>query len=142
MERIYNAFEEGVLSNDEFLERKEKLKQEYDCLIAKKNDALRIIESEHKKEIPYEVIRDLLGNFSKVLKSEKIDRSIKKQLLHLVISEITLDKRREIDSIKIHLTDEVIRFLNSNGETSVNGVSPNLLLNTMGIHSFDLKIAI
>lgn len=141
-ERIYTAFEEGILSNEEFMERKEKLNQEYEKLITEKNEVVRAIETEHKKEIPYEVVRDILQNFGKVLNNPKIDRCMKKQLLHLIISEITLDKRREVESIKLHLTDEVIEFLNSNGETSVNGVSPNLLHEKLGIHSFDLKIAI
>lgn len=141
-ERIFDAFEEGILSNEDFLERKEKLNQEYNNLVAEKNEALSLMSLEHKKEIPYEVVRDVLQNFAKVLNSDKVDRSLKKQLLHLIISEITLDNRREVESIKIHLTDDVIRFLNNNGETSVNGVSPNLLLTNWGIRSFDLKIAI
>lgn len=54
-----------------------------------------------------------MANFKEVISSDKIGRELKKRLLHMIVSEITIDKRREIDSIKIVLTSELVKFLES-----------------------------
>ena len=92
--------------------------------------------------MPFEVIHNILQNFSTVLNSESIERGLQKQLLHMLISEITIDKRREIDTIKIHLTDELAAFLNENGGTPQSGVPLNFCLKQFGIPYIDLELAI
>ena len=52
-----------------------------------------VILEEGKKEISKETIREILKNFSRILSSD-IDRTIRKRLLHLLISEITIDQYR------------------------------------------------
>lgn len=141
--RIFEGYENGIFTNEEFLERKKVLTQEYERLSAQKEESMRTLAQEHRKEIPYEVVKELLHNFGKVLSCEKIERGLKKQLLHMIISEITLDDRREIESIKIHLTDDVLRFLNGNdGGTPDDGVPPKFMLRNFGFQMLDLKIAI
>jgi site-specific DNA recombinase len=56
------------------------------------------------EEMPYEYIKTILDNISKVL-SESTNREQQKKLLHMMISEITIGEPREIDSIKLKHND-------------------------------------
>lgn len=140
--KLFNAYEEGVITSSEFLERKKFLTEETEMLQEKKEQAITLITLDKKKEIPYEVVKEILQNFSKVLNDEEIERGLKKQLLHMVISEITLDKRREIDTINLKITDELLQFLQDKDGTSINGVPSKFLLSQLGIPVLDLKLAI
>lgn len=64
------------------------------------------------EEVPYEFIKSILENFSKVL-AESSTREQQKNLLHMIISEITINELREIDSIKIKLDDNLINYLSN-----------------------------
>lgn len=142
-ERIFEAYENGIFTSEEFMERKKALNTEYDRIRSEKEEYLMLMAQEHRNEIPYEVVKGLLQNFGKLLSSDKIERGLKKQLLHMVIKEITIDERREINSIKIHLTDSIIKFLSDNdGGTPDDGVPPNLFLKKVEVPSFDIQIEI
>lgn len=59
------------------------------------------------EEIPYEFIKIILENFSKGL-IEGSTREQQKKLIHMIISGITINEIKEIDSIKINLDDNLI----------------------------------
>lgn len=121
--KIFEAFEDNVITSEEFLKRKKALDSEEDNIRKNKEEALVILAEEHKKEIPYDFIKEIMCNFKEVLSSDKISRELKKQLLQMIISEITLDERREIDSIKIHLTSSLVKFIQlQNGGTLTTSV--------------------
>lgn len=46
------------------------------------------------EEVPYELIKSTLENFSKIL-TESSTREKQKKLLHMIISEITINELRE-----------------------------------------------
>jgi site-specific DNA recombinase len=94
---------------------------------------------EEKKEIPKETIRTILQNFSKVL-SSSIDRTIRKRLLHLLISEITIDRHRNIDSIKLKLSDELVRFLQNHDGTPPDGAPSVFMFEELGIKAMNLEL--
>ena len=80
----------------------------------KQTETSMAILEEWKKEIPQETIREILKNFSRIL-SGNIDRIIRKRLLHLLIAKITIDQYRNIDFIKLKLSDELVQFLQGYG---------------------------
>ena len=139
--KIFEMLEDEVINLDEFVERKKQLAQEEEQVKDELEYAQNIVLEAERGEISYELIKQVLENFSKVL-SGNIDRSLRKQLLHMLVKEITIDKSRKIDTIKLHLTDELIRFLESNGGTPVNGVSPIFMCRTGDFRMLDLEIAI
>lgn len=140
--KIFEAYEEGLISSDEFLERKNFLSQETEEMQKKFDEAFTLSQNATGKEVPYEVVKDILQNFSKVLNCDDIERGLKKQLLHMLISEITIDKRREIESIHLSLTDELVQFLQNTDGTSLKDVPSNFLLSNLGIPILDIKIVI
>lgn len=137
----HEAYEDGVITRQEFIERKYDLEQQMTRIREKTNEnSLVILEEEHR-EIPKEAVKKILQNFSIVL-SGNIDHSMRKRLLHLLIKEITIDKERNIDSIKIRLSDDLIRFLQNNGGTPPDGAPSAFIFQEFGIKSLELELVI
>lgn len=139
---LFKGFEDGIISSEEFIMRKSALAEEEEQLRTRSAEQTNILAQEHRNEIPYEVIKNILQNFGKVIMDEHIERGLKKQLLHMLISEITIDRRREIESIHIKLTDALIQLLQDTEGTSIEGVPSNYMLSQIGIPALDLKLAI
>ncbi len=87
------------------------------------------------------MIKSVLENFSKVL-TESSTREQQKKLLHMIISEITVNELREIDSIKINLDDNLINYLSNEEGVSIKGTPSSFMLRNVGISTFNLNIAI
>lgn len=140
-QRNHELYEDREITRDEFLKRREELNQQLSDLWQRQSETSVFIMEEEKKEIPKETIRNILQNFSKVL-SGNIDRTIRKRLLHLLISEITIDKYRNIDSIRLKLSDELIRFLQNNGGTPPDGAPSVFMFRELGIKTMDLELVL
>lgn len=141
-EKIFEAYEEDLLTHEEFFQRKQRITQEQEKVKQKKKEIEQRLEQTQEKEIPCEVVKDILQHFGQVLSDEKIERGLKKQLLHMLISEITIDKRREIDSIHLQFTQELVHFLQETEGTSKQDVPFNYLYRELPISMMNLKIAI
>ena len=137
----HEAYEDGLLTREEFLNRKYELEQQLEQVRERANESRLLILEEKKKEIPRETVKAILQNFSTVL-SGSIDHTIRKRLLHLLIKEITMDKDRNIDSIKIELSDDLIRFLQNNGGTPPDGAPSAFVFRELGICSLNLELVI
>ena len=137
----HEAYEDGLLTREEFLNRKYELEQQLEQVRERANESRLLILEEKKKEIPRETVKAILQNFSTVL-SGSIDHTIRKRLLHLLIKEITMDKDRNIDSIKIELSDDLIRFLQDNGDTHPDGAPSAFIFQEFGIKSLELELLI
>lgn len=137
----HEAYEDGLITKEEFLIRKEELDRQMEQLRENTNENSLIILEEQKKEIPKEAVKAILQNF-KIVLSGDIDSTIRKRLLHLLIKEITIDKNRNIDSIKLKLSDDLIRFLQNNGGTPPDGAPSVFMFREMGIKSLDLELIV
>ncbi|MGG7060162.1 hypothetical protein ACQPUZ_18060 [Clostridium tertium] len=87
------------------------------------------------------MIKSVLENFSKVL-TESSTREQQKKLLHMIISEITVNELREIDSIKINLDDNLINYLSNEEGVSLKGTSSSFILRDARINKLNLYITI
>ena len=140
-QRNHELYEDGEITRDEFLKRREELNQQLSALWQRQSETSVFIMEEEKKEIPKETIRTILQNFSKVL-SSNIDRTVRKRLLHLLIKEITIDKDRNIDSIKLKLSDDLIKFLQDNGGTPPDGAPSVFMFEELGIKAMNLELVL
>ncbi|WP_294096947.1 hypothetical protein [Proteiniclasticum sp.] len=55
-------------------------------------------------------MKNTLQKFSDIMTID-MTRQKQKRLLHMIISEITINEKREVDSINIKLTDHLINYL-------------------------------
>ncbi len=141
--KIFEAYEDSLITSEEFLNRKKVLDEETELLRQNKEEALILLAQEHRKEIPYELVNEFMQNFGKILHNEKTSKELKKRLLHMIISEITIDNRKEIDNIKIHLTSDLVAFVKEqNGGTLSTGVPPLFNDDYLGMDSIELEFVI
>ena len=141
MTKNHEAYEDGVITREEFLNRKNELNQQMEQVMERTTENRLIVLEEERREVPKEAVRAILQNFSMALSSD-IDHTIRKRLLHLLIKEITVDRDRNIDSIKIRLSDDLIRFLQNSGGTPPDGAPSVFMFQEFGIKSLELELVI
>ena len=91
--KLFEAYEEEVISKEEFKERKDELNKRAKSLQEEREPFLVTLSDDVSEEISYEFIKSILENFSKVL-TESATREQQKKLLHMIISEITINEAR------------------------------------------------
>ena len=108
--KIFETYEDEIITRDKFLTRKEELNNRVKILEEQKDPLVVTLSDDVSEEIPYEFIKSILENFSKVLTgSTSIEQ--KKKLLHMIISEITINELREIETIKLKINDSLVDYL-------------------------------
>ena len=116
--KLFEAYEEELISKEEFKERKDELNKRAKSLQEEKEPLLVTLSDDVSEEIPYEFVRSILENFSKVL-TESATREQQKKLLHMIISEITINETREIDSIKLKINDSLVDYISKEEGVSI-----------------------
>ena len=139
--KLFEAYEEELISKEEFKERKDELNKRAKSLQEEKEPLLVTLSDDVSEEIPYEFIKSILENFSKVL-TESATREQQKKLLHMIISEITINEAREIDSIKLKINDSLVDYINKEEGVSIKDASSSFMLRNIGIRTLNLDIAI
>lgn len=139
--KIFEAYEDDILTKEEFQIRKDELNEKIRILEEEKKPLLNTISEEVSEEIPYEFIKDILMNFSKVLNSS-VSREQQKKLLHMIISEITMNESREIESIKLNINDKLVEYLVKEGGVPIKGIPSSFMLINVGLKVLNLDVVI
>ncbi|ALG50196.1 hypothetical protein FORC3_2819 [Clostridium perfringens] len=139
--KIFEAYEDDILTKEEFQTRKDELNEKIRILEEEKKPLLNTISEDVSEEIPYEFIKDILMNFSKVLNSS-VSREQQKKLLHMIISEITMSESREIDSIKLNINDKLVEYLVKEGGVPIKGIPSSFMLINVGLKVLNLDVVI
>ena len=139
--KIFEAYEDDILTKEEFQIRKDELNEKIRILEEEKKPLLNTISEDVSEEIPYEFIKDILKNFSKVLNSN-VSREQQKKLLHMIISEITMNESREIESIKLNINDKLVEYLVKEGGVPIKGIPFSFMLRNVGLKVLDLDVVI
>ena len=139
--KIFEAYEVDILTKDEFQTRKNELNEKIRILEEEKKPLLNTISEEVSEEIPYEFIKDILMNFSKILNSS-VSREQQKKLLHMIISEITMNESREIESIKLNINDKLVEYLVKEGGVPIKGIPSSFMLINVGLKVLNLDVVI
>lgn len=140
-QKTFELYEEDLISKDEFLQRREELNSKIEKLMEEKQPLIVAVSDEGKEQIPYEFIKEVLQNFSKLISSCD-DRQKQKTLLHMIISEITINQQREIDSIRLKINDNLIEYIGNQDGVSMKGTPSLFALRNIGVGSIDFDIAI
>lgn len=139
--KLFEGYEEDLISKEEFKERKEELNKIAQMLQEQKEPLLVTLSDDVSEEIPYEFIKSILENFSKVL-TDSTSREQQKKLLHMIISEITINEAREVDSIKLKINDSLVEYISKEEGVSIEGTPSSFMLRNVGVNTLNLDIAI
>ena len=93
------------------------------------------------RDIELDLGGSILENFSKLL-TESTTREQHKKLLHMIISEITINEAREIDSIKLKINDSLVDYISKEEGLSIKGTPSSFMLRNVGIKTLNLNIEI
>ena len=140
-DKLFEAYEDEIITKEEFRDRKDELTKRIKALENEKAPLLVTLSDNINEELPYELIKSVLENFSKVL-TESSTREQQKKLLHMIISEITVNELREIESIKINLDDNLINYLSNEEGVSIKGTPSSFTLRNIGVSTLNLDVVI
>lgn len=133
-QKIFGLFEEEMITREEFVERKEYLNQQTKELEERKQQLQITLNEAQGDEISYEAVQAILSQFSEVIKTCK-DNAEKKILLQLIIEKITIDRTRSINSIQLHLNDNLVRFLKASQEGISKSDIPSIFVQRMKVYN-------
>jgi len=126
-------YEDGTIDKLTLAQRMENITAEIDVQPKRRIQIQKELESNDSISIPYEVVRDTLSNFHKLL--EITAPEDKKTLLQLIINKITIKDKKDIESIELHFDEKIQKyFINNNeGESPDYGGSSSFILFTIRI---------
>ena len=139
--KIFEAYEDDIITREEFLTRKDELNQRAKVLQESKEPLLVTLADDVSEEISYEFIKSVLDNFSKLLNSKE-SREQKKKLLHMIISKITINDLREVDSIKLTINDKLVDYISKEEGVSIKDAPSSFMLRNIGMSVLNLDIVI
>ena len=139
--KIFEAYEDEIITKEEFQSRNMELNNRIKILHEEKQPLLVTLSDDISEEIPYEFIKSILESFGKIL-NENVEIEQQKKLLHMIISEITINELREVDSIKLKINDNLIEYLSKEEGVSIKDAPSSFMLKNVGISVLNLDIAI
>ena len=139
--KIFEAYEDEIITKEEFQSRNVELNNRIKILHEEKQPLLVTLSDDISEEIPYEFIKSILESFGKIL-NENVEIEQQKKLLHMIISEITINELREVDSIKLKINDNLIEYLSKEEGVSIKDAPSSFMLRNIGMSVLNLDIAI
>ena len=132
-------FEDGILDKSELSTRLKVINDDIDKLKYRDQTLKQDLQLAEGDPIPFELINEVMQRFKEVF-FEMSTSQQRKQLIHLLVSKITINKDRKIDSIEIQINDDVITYLMKDRLPKEQG---NLsFLHLLGMNCVNLKIVI
>ena len=119
-DKLFEAFEEDIITKEEFKERVAELQSRERLLQEDVNNLKMNVLDDNVQQVSYEVVKETLSKVGEMLGNCK-SMEQKKKLLHMLISKITINELREVDSIQININDNLISYLNNGGEPNPDG---------------------
>lgn len=132
-------FEDGILEKSELSTRVKSINDDIEKLKYREQELKQDLQLAEGDPIPFEIVNEVMKRFKEVF-FEMSTSQQRKQLIHLLVSKITINKEREIDSIEIQINDDVITYLMKDRLPKEQG---NLsFLHLLGMNCANLKIVI
>ena len=132
-------FEDGILDKIELSIRVKSINDDIEKLKYREQELKQDLQLAEGEPIPFEIINEVMQRFKEVFLGMSTSQQ-RKQLIHLLVSKITINKEREIDSIEIQINDDVITYLMKDGLPKEQG-NPSFL-HLLGMNCVNLKIVI
>ncbi|MEN8079253.1 hypothetical protein ABFP60_20040 [Clostridioides difficile] len=132
-------FEDRILDKSELSTRTKVINDDIDKLKYREQELKQDLQLAEGELIPFEIVNEVMQRFKEVFLGMSTSQQ-RKQLIHLLVSQITINKEREIDSIEIQINDYVITYLMTNGLPKEQG-NP-AFLHLFGMNCVNLKIVI
>ncbi|PGW07706.1 recombinase family protein [Bacillus cereus] len=108
--KTFDAYTDELISKAMYVEKAKRLEGQIQELKELMEPLRKQMQGNTVKVISYEMIKEVLLNFSKAFQNA-LTREQRKRLLHLLIHKITINEDRKIESIQLKLNNEVLKEL-------------------------------
>lgn len=115
--KVQEMYEDDLINKEEFLNRINLLREDEEKLKLAMYSCKEVIQDGVNEPISYQVVQQVLSDFEKLIKVCDTQEQ-RKRLLHMLIDKITINANRDIESIELKLTDNLIKFINESTEVS------------------------
>ena len=127
-ERLFELYESELINKEEFLKRKQKLDERKEVLKTSTEEVQANIIDYHT--LDSKTIKDILKQFKTILLQAN-DQDEVKLLLKTLIKKVTIGADRNIDTITLHIDENIIRLIYSNDTGEMpTGISSFVLQKT------------
>jgi site-specific DNA recombinase len=117
--KLFELYEDGVIGKDDLSERLKQISNSIESSLAEKEAIKKKLEQDNSQPISYELVSGLMAKFNDIL--NKADHEKKKFILHLVIKEILLNPDKSVRSIVLHFNEKTKQFMfNEKEDESTN----------------------
>lgn len=110
LSKTFDAYTDDLISKAMYVEKAKRLEGKIQELKELMEPLRKQIQGNTVKIVSYEMIKEVLLNFSKAFQND-LTREQRKRLLHLLIHKITINEDRKIESIQLKLNNEVLKEL-------------------------------
>lgn len=110
LSKTFDAYTDELISKAMYLEKAKRLEGQIQELKELMEPLRKQMQGNTVKVVSYEMIKEVLLNFSKAFQNA-LTREQRKRLLHLLIHKITINEDRKIESIQLKLNNEVLKEL-------------------------------
>ncbi|WP_377863694.1 recombinase family protein [Bacillus sp. R86525] len=108
--KTFDAYTDELISKAMYVEKAKRLEGQIQELKELMEPLRKQMQGNTVKVVSYEMIKEVLLNFSKAFQNA-LTREQRKRLLHLLIHKITINEDRKIESIQLKLNNEVLKEL-------------------------------
>lgn len=108
--KTFDAYTDELISKAMYIEKAKRLEGQIQELKELMEPLRKQMQGNTVKVVSYEMIKEVLLNFSKAFQNA-LTREQRKRLLHLLIHKITINEDRKIESIQLKLNNEVLKEL-------------------------------
>ncbi|MEG2254997.1 MAG: zinc ribbon domain-containing protein [Vagococcus sp.] len=140
-QKAIEVYEEGIINKEELSIRIEKFRKDEEQLQNQLYSYKVDLQDGEGEAIPYEVVKEMMGNFRQLLEVAETQEQ-RKKLLHMMIDKITINQNKELDSIQIKINDDVINYIAHSEEVSNKDTSSFYVHQNLWGRGIKLKIMI
>lgn len=123
--KYLGLYEMDDMDRNMFTDRVNTLNQELDVELSRKSKLELELRDDQADPVPYELVRSLMTKFDSLLQHSPFQQ--RKTLLHLIVKKITLDEKRQVDSIELVFNEDTEKHFLSvapSAEVKVEGAFP------------------
>lgn len=108
-DKYLNLFDEKLIDQELLAERLQELNQEFERQVKRQNELEAGLKRYDSEELTYEYVQEVMSGLNKILQDMPNDE--RKAFYHMIIEEIVVNQKKQIEMIKIKIDEEVQRDL-------------------------------
>ncbi|MEB9441256.1 recombinase family protein [Bacillus cereus] len=112
--RLFDLYEEGIIAKGALTSRIEHISNEMEMNFVQKASIEKELEKNTSNPIPEDTVKKLLTSFHHLIGI--MEPAKQKLILQLIIDKININNNRELDSIVIHINEQIEKYILDVGE--------------------------